>query len=55
MRTGRWEYSPEYHYWKGFANISREKLQHFLMTEYGLKANQVFVTVPEEIKTATAI
>lgn len=55
MRIGRWKYSPEGHYWKGFANISKEKLRQLIMEEYHLKAHQVLITVPEEIKTATAI
>ena len=54
QQLGSWEYSPEGHYWKGYAKISKEVLRAKLMTDYQLSPAQVIVTVPEEMKMASA-
>ena len=53
LKTGKWEYSPEANYFKGFSKLSDRELQNWIEKEYHLNPGQVLVTVPETMKVAS--
>lgn len=54
-KMGDWTVHDNGHEFRGTANVSKEKLRQWIIDEYHLKAHQVIVTVPEEMKVASAL
>ena len=52
---GDWTVHDNGHEFRGTANVSKEKLRQWIIDEYHLKAHQVIVTAPEEMKVASAL
>ena len=54
-KMGDWTVHDNGHEFRGTANVSKEKLRQWIIDKYQLKAHQVIVTVPEEMKVASAL
>ncbi|MFR2078540.1 MAG: hypothetical protein ACLS3V_00190 [Streptococcus sp.] len=52
---GDWTAHDNGQEFRGTANVSKEKLRQWIIDKYHLKAHQVIVTVPEEMKVASAL
>ena len=53
-KMGNWT-AHDGHEFRGTANVSKETLRQWIIDKYHLKAHQVIVTVPEEMKVASAL
>ncbi|WP_455443150.1 hypothetical protein [Streptococcus salivarius] len=54
-KMGDWTVHDNGREFRGAANVSKEKLRQWIIDKYHLKAHQVIVTVPEEMKVASAL
>ena len=54
-KMGDWTAHDNGQEFRGTSNVSKEKLRQWIIDKYHLKAHQVIVTVPEEMKVASAL
>ena len=52
---GNWTAHDNGQEFRGTTNVSKETLRQWIIDNYHLKAHQVIVTVPEEMKVASAL
>ena len=52
---GNWTAHDNGREFRGTANVSKETLRQWIIDKYHLKALQVIVTFPEELKVASAL
>ena len=52
---GNWTAHDNGQEFRGTTNVSKETLRQWIIDKYHLKAHQVIVTVPEEMKVASAL
>lgn len=54
-KMGDWTAHDNGQEFRGTSNVSKEKLRQWIIDKYHLKAHQVIVTVPLEMKVASAL